>query len=57
MGIFKLKQDLPRETQDELARIEARISAGLTTSTSDYDFLTALTPYRYNRVLRHVLST
>jgi hypothetical protein len=51
MAKFKIKQDLSLRDQAELARIEA-ISSGLRTST-DTNFLTALAPYRTNRVLRY----
>src|SRR3989304_6453213 len=50
MATFQTKDDLPKATQIELARIEA-ISSGLRNST-EADFLTALTPYRYNRIVR-----
>lgn len=50
MAIFKLKRDLPRTTKDKLTRVEA-LSSGIR-SDGENDFLTALTPYRYNRVLR-----
>ena len=50
MAIFRIKEDLPRETRDELTRIEAK-SSGLRTTT-EANFLTALLPYRTNRVLR-----
>jgi len=50
MAKFLLKQDLSLDDQAELARIEAK-SSGLRTTT-EANFLTALLPYRTNRVLR-----
>src|SRR3990167_4143703 len=50
MARFEIKETLPAETQAELTRIEA-ISSGLRT-TGESNFLTALDPYRENRVLR-----
>ena len=50
MAKFLIKQDLSKDDQAELARIEAKAS-GLRTTT-EANFLTALAPYRTNRVLR-----
>src|SRR3990170_6907255 len=50
MAIFKIKEDLSKDTQAELARIEV-ISSG-NRSTTEANFLTALLSYRTNRVLR-----
>src|SRR3990167_11240148 len=50
MAKFLIKQDLSKDDQSELARIEAK-SSGLRT-TGEANFLTALLSYRTNRVLR-----
>src|SRR3990167_1691484 len=50
MAKFLRKQDLSKDDQAELARIEAK-SSGLRTTT-EANFLTALDPYRTNRILR-----
>src|SRR3990167_8120606 len=50
MAKFLLKQDLSKDDQAELVRIEA-ISSG-NRSTGEANLLTALAPYRTNRVLR-----
>src|SRR3972149_689670 len=50
MAKFLIKEDLSRDDQAELTRIEA-ISSG-NRSTGEANFLTALAPYRTNRVLR-----
>ena len=50
MAIFKNREDLPRETRDELSRIEAITSTKR--STTEANFLAALLPYSTNRVLR-----
>ena len=51
MSSFELKSDLPKSTQEEIDRIEAITSTSRTTSESN--FLTALTPYLTNAVLRY----
>jgi len=50
MSAFEIKENLPKDTQNELERIEA-ISSGLRT-TGEANFLTARAPYRTNRVIR-----
>ena len=50
MSSFELKSNLSKDTQAELARIEAIDSGNRT--TTETSFLTALAPYRTNRVLR-----
>ena len=54
MATFELKSQLPRETRNELDRIEA-IPSGLR-NASDAAFLVALAPYRTNRVIRYSTS-
>jgi len=49
MAAFELKEQLNRKTRDELVRIEA-IESGQR-SSGEADFLTALSPYRTNRVI------
>ena len=51
MAKFVLKEDLPKSTQEEITRIEAITSTSRT--TAEANFLTALAPYRTNRVLRY----
>jgi len=50
MAKFLIKQDLSKTDQAELTRIEVKASADRT--TQEANFLTALLPYRTNRVLR-----